>query len=258
MGTRKDGIRRQRDKLRCSRRGVGIGIRPLRIDQHASAVGPPELLECCSERCEASVPLRIALGESHQRADAPHPIRPLRARRERPRGYTAADKCDEFPPPHGAYPKAKDHGSSIAGLGVASVACIATKSEKRRFGLPLRPSRSRKATFCDLNHRCRRDAGLFSLARKAMLDRDGPDAFPLLALARIRSSRSCGAVNRRRVYSVACVGHLNRRLEWQTHDFSPGKLQTMSTTHARGGEDYSHRLRTESCCLCLYSLRGDR
>src|SRR5262249_6040782 len=86
----------------------------------------------------------------------------LRARRERPSGYTAAEKCDEVPPPHGAYAKAKDHGSSIAGLGVASVACIATKSEKRRFGLPLRPSRSRKATFCDLNHRCRRDAGLFS------------------------------------------------------------------------------------------------
>ena len=102
-------------------------------------------------------------------------------------------------------------------------------------------SRSRKATFCDLNHICRRDAGLFSLARKAMLDRDGPDAFPFLALARIRSSRTCGAVNRRRVYSVACVGHLNRRLEWQRHDFSPGKLQTMPTSHARGGGDYSER-----------------
>src|SRR5262249_54080354 len=42
----------------------------------------------------------------------------LRARRERPRGYTAAEKCDEVPPPHGAYPKAKDQGRSIAGFGV--------------------------------------------------------------------------------------------------------------------------------------------
>src|SRR5262245_38138306 len=84
------------------------------------------------------------------------------------------------------------------------------------------------------------------------LDRDGPDAFPFLALARIRSSRSCGAVNRRRVYSGACVGHLNRRLEWQRHDFSPGKLQTMPTSHARGSGDYSDRLRTGTCCLCLY------
>src|SRR5262249_6524200 len=63
-----------------------------------------------------------------------------------------------------------------------------------------------------------------------MLDRDAPDAFPFLALARIRSCRSSGAVNRRRVYSSACVGHLNRRLEWQRHDFSPGKLQTKITS----------------------------
>ena len=32
----------------------------------------------------------------------------LRARGARPSGYTAAEKRDEFPPPHGAYPKAKD------------------------------------------------------------------------------------------------------------------------------------------------------
>src|SRR5262245_33963052 len=41
-----------------------------------------------------------------------------RARHEWPRDYTAADKCDEFPPPHGADPKVKDHGRSIAGLEV--------------------------------------------------------------------------------------------------------------------------------------------
>src|SRR5262249_29723535 len=32
------------------------------------------------------------------------------------RDCRAADKCDEFPPPHGADPKAKDHGRSIADL----------------------------------------------------------------------------------------------------------------------------------------------
>src|SRR5262249_24769003 len=31
----------------------------------------------------------------------------LRARRKRPSGYTSADKYDEVPPPHGAYPKAR-------------------------------------------------------------------------------------------------------------------------------------------------------
>src|SRR5262245_6726651 len=58
------------------------------------------------------------VGDSGQRP------RLLRARRERPSGYTAADECDEFPPPHGAYPKAKDHGLSIAGRGP----CIAAKA----------------------------------------------------------------------------------------------------------------------------------
>src|SRR5262249_29610296 len=42
----------------------------------------------------------------------------LRSRRERPRGRCAAEKGDEFPPPHGTCPTAKDHGRSIAGLGV--------------------------------------------------------------------------------------------------------------------------------------------
>src|SRR5262249_1941640 len=44
----------------------------------------------------------------------------LRARRERPCGYTAADECYEVPPPHGADPKAKDHGLTIADQGGAS------------------------------------------------------------------------------------------------------------------------------------------
>ena len=45
----------------------------------------------------------------------------LRARRERPCGYRAAEKSDEVPPPHGAYPKAKDHELIIA-------PCVAAKS----------------------------------------------------------------------------------------------------------------------------------
>src|SRR5262249_53487800 len=40
----------------------------------------------------------------------------LRARRERPRDSRAAAQCDEFAPPHGTYPKAKDRRLTIAGL----------------------------------------------------------------------------------------------------------------------------------------------
>src|SRR5262249_4519782 len=43
-----------------------------------------------------------------------------RPRRERPgrSRRRATGQPDELPPPHGAYPKAKDHGRSIAGVGV--------------------------------------------------------------------------------------------------------------------------------------------
>src|SRR5262249_51370749 len=40
------------------------------------------------------------------------------AQPERPSGHTAAQEPDEFSPSHGAYPKAKDHGRSIAGGAV--------------------------------------------------------------------------------------------------------------------------------------------
>src|SRR5262249_27846864 len=46
-------------------------------------------------------------------------LRRLRARHQWPGRRTAAEKRDEFPPPHGTYPKAKDQGLSIAGSGSA-------------------------------------------------------------------------------------------------------------------------------------------
>src|SRR5262249_23167097 len=51
----------------------------------------------------------------------------LRACRERPGGYTATEKRDELPPPHGAYPKAKDHGTKYSRCWGGSVARIAIK-----------------------------------------------------------------------------------------------------------------------------------
>jgi hypothetical protein len=49
--------------------------------------------------------LRIAFSEVHKDRDAPHALALLRARRERPRGRAAAEKCNEFPPPHGGLPQ---------------------------------------------------------------------------------------------------------------------------------------------------------
>jgi hypothetical protein len=40
--------------------------------------------------------LRIVRGRRHERTHAPHPLGLLRARRERPRGYRAAEQRDEL------------------------------------------------------------------------------------------------------------------------------------------------------------------
>jgi hypothetical protein len=51
---------------------------------------------------------RVVRPDIHQHADAPHVFGLLCARSERPRRGGTADKCDEFPSPHGFAP-AKDY-----------------------------------------------------------------------------------------------------------------------------------------------------
>ena len=53
-----------------------------------------------AERCHASLPLGIISGYAHKYADAPHSVRPLRARREWPRRRRSAEQRDELPPLH--------------------------------------------------------------------------------------------------------------------------------------------------------------
>ena len=105
------------------------------------------------------------------------PRRLPRPRGERPSGYTAADKCDEVPPPHGAYPKAKDHGPSIADVravrGRASqqkrpavflqrtagpyirVSNGLTRSKPEAILCPLRPKSGHSDSRCGMSALCR-------------------------------------------------------------------------------------------------------
>src|SRR5262245_34623057 len=94
---------------------------PVLVDPHIAADGPTQVRERLLERGLARRSLRIVLGENTKHADEPHALALLRARRKRPSGYSVAEKCDEVPPPHGAYPKAKDRELIIA-------PCVATKS----------------------------------------------------------------------------------------------------------------------------------
>jgi hypothetical protein len=80
-----------------------------------SAADIAGVAQALAERAQTA---RVCVGRiPAEKSDHRH-RRLLRPRRERPSGHTAAEKRDEFPPPHGAFPKAKDHGRSIAGLGV--------------------------------------------------------------------------------------------------------------------------------------------
>src|SRR5262249_1572863 len=79
------------------------------------------------ERRDTRHRFRIVHGKWLKHTDPPHLVDLLRARRERPRGGRATNNCDEFPPPHGAYPKAKDHGTKHSRCWGGSVARIAPK-----------------------------------------------------------------------------------------------------------------------------------
>src|SRR6516162_630014 len=86
-------------------------------------------MECGNE---VRVPVRRAAVEE---TDHRH-RRLLRVRREWPCGYTAAEKRDEFPPPHGAHPEAKDHELTIARASQQtgrSASCQMQKSTAGKF-----------------------------------------------------------------------------------------------------------------------------
>jgi hypothetical protein len=96
-----------------------LAASPAVIDPHVATDAPAQFLKALLERGDAGLSFLIVRSEVHLNPDpARAPTLLLCARRERPSRYTAAEKCDEFPPPHGAYRKAKDHRLTIAGNAV--------------------------------------------------------------------------------------------------------------------------------------------
>src|SRR5262249_54356320 len=100
---------------------------------------PTHLLQPLQECRVALLHLRIGGVVRHEYAHAPHPPGLLCARRERPSCRCTGEQCDELAPPHGAYPKARDHGLSIAGQARASHQKRAThvRSVRRTTALTL-------------------------------------------------------------------------------------------------------------------------
>src|SRR5262249_2339463 len=66
------------------------------IDSDIAVLNPSEPLKCLAKRSDARLYYRRALGEWMHKHDAPHSLRLLRARRQRPRCRRAAERCQEF------------------------------------------------------------------------------------------------------------------------------------------------------------------
>src|SRR5262249_54263682 len=98
---------------------VDVVCAPPNVDAHVAADRPTPFLQPPQECRKARLPFWVVRSPIHEHADVPHPLALLRARPQRPPGSTAAEKCDQFPPPPGAYPKAKEHRVSIAGAARA-------------------------------------------------------------------------------------------------------------------------------------------
>ena len=73
-----------------------VGQDPVRLE--FATPRPPEFREFLPERRGPGLRFTVALSKGHQDTDAPHPVRLLRGRRERPRGRRATQQRDELPP----------------------------------------------------------------------------------------------------------------------------------------------------------------
>ena len=100
------------------RESIELVLCPAEFDSYVMAVDETGFLQAVAER---RYPVDgIDSRRRVEKADYRH-RRLLRTRRERPKERRATEKCDEFPPPHRAYRRAKDHELIIA-------PCIAAKS----------------------------------------------------------------------------------------------------------------------------------
>src|SRR5262245_21930079 len=77
----------------------GIAVAPAEVDLQISTNGPAQVLQTLHKRRGASLHLGVVGTRVGEYAHAPHALRLLGPRRERPRGRGAAEEHDEFAPP---------------------------------------------------------------------------------------------------------------------------------------------------------------
>src|SRR5215831_14007334 len=95
---RQNDVQGERDQFRgkCAI-ALGVTCAPADVDADVATLRPPQLLQPLQKRRETDLPCRIVRRDTHQHANAPHPLALLRPRRERPR-RSATEKRDEVAP----------------------------------------------------------------------------------------------------------------------------------------------------------------
>src|SRR5262249_5457575 len=95
-----DDIRRESHQVGCiGAEAIGIARSPSGLALHIDAEGRARLLTTLQNSSIARLSERIVRTRVHEHADAPHPLRLLRPRHERPRGR-AAEQRNELAPLH--------------------------------------------------------------------------------------------------------------------------------------------------------------
>src|SRR6266851_3892711 len=81
-----------------------VGGKPAILNLDVAALGPAQLGEPFPKRGNADLPFWIAFRKVQQNSDAPHPLRLLRVRCERPSCHSAAKERNALASPHGLPP----------------------------------------------------------------------------------------------------------------------------------------------------------
>src|SRR5215469_5114078 len=105
---------------------------PALLDVDIVTFDPPEILQAPAECRHAELAFGVILCQPcNQHTDAPHPLRLLRARRERPSGYRAAEQRDELAASHSITSSARSRNDS----GIVRPSAFAVVRLMRRSNL---------------------------------------------------------------------------------------------------------------------------
>src|SRR4029077_1781713 len=129
---RDDHVGLQRDQFSREQTGLCARGRKAIVDAQITTFRPSKLLKSLTESREALLHLEIILGEANQHADAPHALRLLRPRSERPRCYRTTEQRYKIAPFH-CLPVAQDRASYRFKAAVGKARLVSALGHKRTF-----------------------------------------------------------------------------------------------------------------------------